>query len=540
MATEIDRTEIISMLKTPPRFRYSTFLDTLMKLTEKIPFFSAITKDQHSSDIHKECCSALALAEYSANDVIIHFGDPGDSFFIILTGQVSVMIPSNQKMTVSKAEIGTTQALNSLSSSSSLSLSSDISLENINAAKERRPGIRAINATEIISKLKKENISLIREIENDKTADNEEKAIIRIFRDKLIKEKKELIRVIRSTGKELIEIEIDNLEEVGVLGQDDTFGELALITDRPRAATIIAKENTSLLVLNKENFKQILGAITERKIIAKVRALQAVPFFQAWSKRALTKVSYMFQTQSYRHKQLLFAEGQPTTGIFLIKNGEFAILKRVEASSSPNSPVSHLKEPEKVATKRIRFLKKFRTIQVIIKGKNESVGGFELFSHKPRQFSCICVSSTGEVYFIPKEIFLSKIPNFDSIKTMIEDDNRRLEEQSQKACHFETNTLLASPTLVLTPDLKKRRFCTPRSKYLKIHKEKTAEVIFPSLHGLSSFTAKKKSPSLFRKLTESEIAQAINGRTSVVRQYPHLSYLKKHLTRSPKLSLPNN
>ena len=49
-------------------------------------------------------------------------------------------------------------------------------------------------------------------------------------------------------------IEIDLNE----LGPGDGFGEIALVTDRPRSATIEALEETHLLVLNKEQFDHIL------------------------------------------------------------------------------------------------------------------------------------------------------------------------------------------------------------------------------------------------------------------------------------------
>ncbi len=59
------------------------------------------------------------------------------------------------------------------------------------------------------------------------------------------------VRVFKE-GEKGIEIDLNQL------GSGDTFGEMALVTDRPRTATIEAMQETHLLVLTKEQFEQIL------------------------------------------------------------------------------------------------------------------------------------------------------------------------------------------------------------------------------------------------------------------------------------------
>jgi CRP-like cAMP-binding protein len=46
-------------------------------------------------------------------------------------------------------------------------------------------------------------------------------------------------------------------EKVAELTPDMYFGEMALITDEPRNATVAAEETTELFVLSKHDFKQI-------------------------------------------------------------------------------------------------------------------------------------------------------------------------------------------------------------------------------------------------------------------------------------------
>ena len=66
-------------------------------------------------------------------------------------------------------------------------------------------------------------------------------------------------------------------QKVADLGDGDFFGEMALVTELPRTATVIAEDNGELFILYKKDFKKILLAnhrisaiITE--VLAKRRA----------------------------------------------------------------------------------------------------------------------------------------------------------------------------------------------------------------------------------------------------------------------------
>ena len=51
------------------------------------------------------------------------------------------------------------------------------------------------------------------------------------------------------------------MREVAEKFTGDSFGELALIEDKPRTATIICKEECHFAVLDRDNYKEILGII---------------------------------------------------------------------------------------------------------------------------------------------------------------------------------------------------------------------------------------------------------------------------------------
>ncbi len=51
--------------------------------------------------------------------------------------------------------------------------------------------------------------------------------------------------------------------EVSRLGPSDYFGEIALLFDRPRAATVIAIGSLKCVKLDRQRFERVLGPVSE-------------------------------------------------------------------------------------------------------------------------------------------------------------------------------------------------------------------------------------------------------------------------------------
>ena len=78
---------------------------------------------------------------------------------------------------------------------------------------------------------------------------------------------------------------IANGVSVDTIGQDSVFGEVALIYDLPRTASIRAKSDCKMWLLHRSSFQHILRdkAITERK--EKFSFLKTVKIFASLSTR---------------------------------------------------------------------------------------------------------------------------------------------------------------------------------------------------------------------------------------------------------------
>jgi cAMP-dependent protein kinase regulator/cGMP-dependent protein kinase 2 len=83
------------------------------------------------------------------------------------------------------------------------------------------------------------------------------------------------------------------------LSMGQAFGELALITNNPRAATIKCLTDCHFAVISKNVYERILKKIEVKNQNKLVDFFQHLPFFKGWSRTALAKLKYVFNLKEY-------------------------------------------------------------------------------------------------------------------------------------------------------------------------------------------------------------------------------------------------
>ena len=73
-----------------------------------------------------------------------------------------------------------------------------------------------------------------------------------------------------------------------------SFGELALISSKPRAATIKCLEPTDFAVMHKKDYLKVLVTIEEKSREEIIKFLQSTPYFSAISRQILLKLMMCF------------------------------------------------------------------------------------------------------------------------------------------------------------------------------------------------------------------------------------------------------
>ena len=66
-----------------------------------------------------------------------------------------------------------------------------------------------------------------------------------------------------------------------------SFGELALINDAPRAATIKCKTNCLFATIGRADYEKVLKQIETKQIQRKVTFFKNMPFLRHWTKNQL-------------------------------------------------------------------------------------------------------------------------------------------------------------------------------------------------------------------------------------------------------------
>jgi CRP-like cAMP-binding protein len=198
-----------------------------------------------------------------------------------------------------------------------------------------------------------------------------------------------------------------NMITVAQLGSGVSFGELALIKDQPRAASILCATDCHMAVLLKEDYMKIIGRAEARKLDKTIELLKEIPFFSKWSKRKLEKMTYYFQVRQFKRKDTVFKHGTPSTHVYIVKSGEFELNKPIFLAQSTQKNLTRDLDSKKSIFSSEPKQKNF-TVKVALLGKGEMFCEEEVIKGKPNVCTCNCFSPSGELFCITSEDFLTR------------------------------------------------------------------------------------------------------------------------------------
>ena len=116
---------------------------------------------------------------------------------------------------------------------------------------------------------------------------------------------------------------------VAEIGPGGSFGELALMYNAPRAATVASTEAGSLLwALDRVTFRRILmdSAFARRRMYESF--LEEVPLLSTLQSYERSKIADALETQKFSAGSTIIREGDPGEAFYLLEDGEAAVYKR--------------------------------------------------------------------------------------------------------------------------------------------------------------------------------------------------------------------
>ena len=374
-----------------------------IKSLERIPFFLKSYNDmlvdaknigakaKSFENFLEECSKYLYYQQFYAGDYICHKGDSGNKMYIILTGEVNVLVPKTQ------AEC-----------ESDFTIMSD-TMKKLEMAPFYRP---------------------------PRKKDAFEKASI-LFPKKTLEELKKTVRFddylasLIYKRSEFPQILGDDFQTLGI-GKQDTYykkgvfeykrvntlrqhqivGELALIRNTKRAATQVVKVDAALLTLTKTDFESVF-ACTLKSEGEKNFFFESM-FAGYLSKPAIIDIQNSFKEEIVQRGKVLFKEGDIVDSVYQVKQGDIYIYKNdVKGVSNRKKVLDDARFYTNGAKNLMRIeIAKTQKINSDLIGMVSEYGfvGEEdaLLKSKKRSFTAVSMSSPTQVYKITIELWEQK------------------------------------------------------------------------------------------------------------------------------------
>lgn len=116
--------------------------------------------------------------------------------------------------------------------------------------------------------------------------------------------------------------------KVGSVGPGGSFGELALMYNAPRAATVMTAEQSTLWALDRVTFRRILmdSAFQRRRMYEGF--LEEVPLLSSLTPYERSKIADALETKKYPAGTTIIKEGDVGESFYILENGEAEVYKR--------------------------------------------------------------------------------------------------------------------------------------------------------------------------------------------------------------------
>ena len=121
--------------------------------------------------------------------------------------------------------------------------------------------------------------------------------------------------------------------QVATLAMGDAFGELALVGNGLRAATVVAESDAMLLQVEKDAYESICGRHYEEKIARRAAFLRTVFLFAETPHDDLVNLAKLLTEKKFDKNATIIRQGTSTVSMYFLYSGRCRVLKQMELTT---------------------------------------------------------------------------------------------------------------------------------------------------------------------------------------------------------------
>jgi cAMP-dependent protein kinase regulator len=222
----------------------------------------------------KEVFDAMVEVKYAAGEVIIRQGDEGDNFYVVKEGICEIWVqkgtaPPNKVMTVGKSgSFGELALIYGTQRAATVKATTDVVLWAIDRITYRRILMAATMRKRKLYESFLEKVPILAPLQKYERLTVADALEAETFQDGQVIIKQgdpgDAFYIITDGEVKVMQDQGNGVEvEVARLYTSAYFGEIALLTDRPRAATVIAVGTCKCAKMDRERFNRVMGPCEE-------------------------------------------------------------------------------------------------------------------------------------------------------------------------------------------------------------------------------------------------------------------------------------
>ena len=127
--------------------------------------------------------------------------------------------------------------------------------------------------------------------------------------------------------------ESSGMKEVAKLGPGESFGELALMYDSPRAATIKAESECSLWAVDRRKFRHIVAHTSVNELKHRCEFLARTPLLSKLSRAELNKVASVLIPKDWEEDSVIVQQGDHGDRFYIVESGECEVLLGIDGQA---------------------------------------------------------------------------------------------------------------------------------------------------------------------------------------------------------------